>query len=59
MLDVSTSEILSVKEMYAADAAAIALGTAGIVLMENAGLANCRYYNMTGGIVALHVGTKP
>ncbi len=35
----STSEILSVKEMYAADAAAIALGTAGIVLMENAGLA--------------------
>ncbi|SFR59858.1 demethylmenaquinone methyltransferase [Marinobacter daqiaonensis] len=28
-------------------------------MMENAGLANCRYFNMTGGIVALHVGTKP
>ena len=28
-------------------------------MMENAGLVNCRYYNMTGGIVALHVGTKP
>ncbi len=27
-------------------------------MMETAGLANCRYYNMTGGIVALHVGTK-
>ncbi|MGM0571518.1 bifunctional demethylmenaquinone methyltransferase/2-methoxy-6-polyprenyl-1,4-benzoquinol methylase UbiE [Marinobacter sp.] len=28
-------------------------------MMEDAGLVNCRYYNMTGGIVALHVGTKP
>lgn len=28
-------------------------------MMETAGLVNCRYYNMTGGIVALHVGTKP
>lgn len=28
-------------------------------MMENAGLVNCRYYNMTGGIVALHVGIKP
>ena len=28
-------------------------------MMEAAGLTNCRYYNMTGGIVALHVGTKP
>ncbi|MFC4260594.1 bifunctional demethylmenaquinone methyltransferase/2-methoxy-6-polyprenyl-1,4-benzoquinol methylase UbiE [Marinobacter lacisalsi] len=28
-------------------------------MMEAAGLVNCRYYNMTGGIVALHVGTKP
>lgn len=28
-------------------------------MMESAGLVNCRYYNMTGGIVALHVGTKP
>jgi len=27
--------------------------------MENAGLVNCKYYNMTGGIVALHVGIKP
>ncbi|MFE8070684.1 bifunctional demethylmenaquinone methyltransferase/2-methoxy-6-polyprenyl-1,4-benzoquinol methylase UbiE [Marinobacteraceae bacterium S3BR75-40.1] len=28
-------------------------------MMENAGLVQCRYYNMTGGIVALHVGVKP
>ncbi|MFW5825122.1 MAG: bifunctional demethylmenaquinone methyltransferase/2-methoxy-6-polyprenyl-1,4-benzoquinol methylase UbiE, partial [Marinobacter sp.] len=28
-------------------------------MMEAAGLVNCRYYNMTGGIVALHVGTRP
>ncbi len=28
-------------------------------MMEQAGLVNCRYYNMTGGIVALHVGIKP
>ncbi len=28
-------------------------------MMENAGLLNCKYYNMTGGIVALHVGIKP
>ncbi len=28
-------------------------------MMENAGLVNCRYHNMTGGIVALHVGVKP
>ncbi|WP_018415743.1 bifunctional demethylmenaquinone methyltransferase/2-methoxy-6-polyprenyl-1,4-benzoquinol methylase UbiE [Teredinibacter turnerae] len=27
-------------------------------MMENAGFAQCRYYNMTGGIVALHKGTK-
>jgi len=28
-------------------------------MMENAGLVNCRYQNMTGGIVALHTGIKP
>lgn len=28
-------------------------------MMEQAGLANCRYQNMTGGIVALHSGIKP
>lgn len=28
-------------------------------MMEAAGLVNCRYFNMTGGIVALHVGIKP
>ncbi|MCG2582050.1 MAG: bifunctional demethylmenaquinone methyltransferase/2-methoxy-6-polyprenyl-1,4-benzoquinol methylase UbiE [Marinobacter sp.] len=28
-------------------------------MMEQAGLVNCKYYNMTGGIVALHVGIKP
>jgi demethylmenaquinone methyltransferase/2-methoxy-6-polyprenyl-1,4-benzoquinol methylase len=28
-------------------------------MMADAGLVNCRYFNMTGGIVALHVGTKP
>ena len=28
-------------------------------MMEEAGLANCRYQNMTGGIVALHSGIKP
>jgi len=27
-------------------------------MMEDAGLARCRYYNMTGGVVALHVGIK-
>ncbi|WP_018275450.1 bifunctional demethylmenaquinone methyltransferase/2-methoxy-6-polyprenyl-1,4-benzoquinol methylase UbiE [Teredinibacter turnerae] len=27
-------------------------------MMENAGFAQCRYYNMTGGIVAIHKGTK-
>ncbi|WP_339800583.1 bifunctional demethylmenaquinone methyltransferase/2-methoxy-6-polyprenyl-1,4-benzoquinol methylase UbiE [uncultured Marinobacter sp.] len=27
-------------------------------MMEQAGLSNCRYYNMTGGIVALHSGIK-
>ena len=28
-------------------------------MMEQAGLVNCKYHNMTGGIVALHVGIKP
>lgn len=28
-------------------------------MMENAGLVNCKYNNMTGGIVALHTGIKP
>ncbi len=28
-------------------------------MMEEAGFANCKYYNMTGGIVALHTGIKP
>ena len=28
-------------------------------MMADAGFVNCRYFNMTGGIVALHVGTKP
>jgi len=28
-------------------------------MMATAGLVQCRYYNMTGGIVALHVGIKP
>ena len=28
-------------------------------MMEEAGLVNCKYYNMTGGVVALHVGIKP
>ncbi len=28
-------------------------------MMEQAGLVNCRYHNMTGGIVALHFGMKP
>jgi len=28
-------------------------------MMEDAGLVNCKYYNMTGGVVALHVGIKP
>ena len=28
-------------------------------MMESAGLVNCRYQNMTGGIVALHTGIKP
>lgn len=28
-------------------------------MMENAGLARCEYFNMTGGIVALHRGFKP
>jgi len=28
-------------------------------MMEQAGLVNCRFHNMTGGIVALHYGVKP
>jgi len=28
-------------------------------MMENAGLVNCRYHSMSGGIVALHTGIKP
>ena len=28
-------------------------------MMEGAGLVNCRYENMTGGVVALHTGIKP
>lgn len=28
-------------------------------MMEKAGLVNCRFHNMTGGIVALHTGVKP
>jgi len=28
-------------------------------MMENAGFARCEFYNMTGGIVALHRGIKP
>lgn len=28
-------------------------------MMENAGLVNCRYQNMTDGVVALHTGIKP
>ncbi len=28
-------------------------------MMENAGLVRCKYFNMTGGIVALHTGVKP
>jgi len=28
-------------------------------MMETAGFANCKYHNMTGGVVALHVGIKP
>jgi len=28
-------------------------------MMKNAGFAHCKYYNMTGGIVAVHKGIKP
>ena len=28
-------------------------------MMQDAGLVNCKYQNMTGGIVALHTGIKP
>ncbi len=28
-------------------------------MMEQAGLVRCKYYNMTGGVVALHKGIKP
>lgn len=28
-------------------------------MMANAGLVQCKYHNMTGGIVALHAGVKP
>jgi demethylmenaquinone methyltransferase/2-methoxy-6-polyprenyl-1,4-benzoquinol methylase len=27
-------------------------------MLETAGLEGCRYYNLTGGIVALHVGYR-
>ena len=43
------SELLSVEEMYAADAATIALGTPGIQLMENAGGAIAREMRKRGG----------
>ncbi len=28
-------------------------------MMEEAGLVQCKYQNMTGGVVALHTGIKP
>jgi len=28
-------------------------------MMIDAGFSNCDYHNMTGGIVALHIGVKP
>ncbi|XOZ33058.1 bifunctional demethylmenaquinone methyltransferase/2-methoxy-6-polyprenyl-1,4-benzoquinol methylase UbiE [Halomonadaceae bacterium KBTZ08] len=28
-------------------------------MMESAGLVQCKYHNMTGGVVALHAGVKP
>ncbi|MGB2325958.1 MAG: class I SAM-dependent methyltransferase, partial [Pseudomonadales bacterium] len=28
-------------------------------MVEDAGFVDCRYHNMTGGIVALHRGVKP
>lgn len=28
-------------------------------MMENAGFTNCEYFNLTGGVVALHKGIKP
>jgi len=28
-------------------------------MMEEAGLVQCRYHNMTAGVVALHSGVKP
>ena len=28
-------------------------------MMQDAGLSNCKYQNMTGGVVALHTGIKP
>jgi demethylmenaquinone methyltransferase/2-methoxy-6-polyprenyl-1,4-benzoquinol methylase len=28
-------------------------------MMDQAGLVNCKYHNMTGGVVALHLGIKP
>ena len=28
-------------------------------MMEDAGLTQCRFQNMTGGVVALHTGIKP
>ncbi len=29
------------------------------VMMQEAGFASCEFYNMTGGVVALHKGIKP
>ena len=29
-----------------------------LAMMEDAGLVNCEFHNMTGGIVAVHKGTK-
>jgi demethylmenaquinone methyltransferase/2-methoxy-6-polyprenyl-1,4-benzoquinol methylase len=28
-------------------------------MMESAGFVTCDFYNMTGGVVALHKGVKP
>jgi demethylmenaquinone methyltransferase/2-methoxy-6-polyprenyl-1,4-benzoquinol methylase len=28
-------------------------------MMDDAGFSECEFYNMTGGVVALHKGVKP
>ena len=52
-------KVVDAKTVREMDATAIAAGTPGSVLMRDAGLEDVDWFPMSGGIVALHVGTVP